>query len=340
MFRIKNLEGVIDSHVHIGIGKPPIDGFIKRGLNIKSLVALSRKTGVVFVPKMHFGGLIEPVMEKGKILVFPSLTFNSQTGGFNPTLVRKVAKKVQPARLAVFFPSLEAKTHLMNIDEPWFSIFRPSKTASARLKEKFERYQKIWKGKEGIKVLDENGRLLPSVRQVMEAVRETSSFLHTSHLGEQEIKEVAKEAINQKIELVITHANARANGIKLETLVELVKLAINRGVKIWIEFCAATWIVGLRGAYDLKKDFVDWIRTLGIESCILASDANGLEPNRGNKESNAFDIPKEVLLNTSLDWLEYFVNLLMAEGITRAEVCRMIVQNPSYLLSPTYYGQK
>lgn len=334
MFRIKNLKGVVDSHVHIGVGKPPIDGFIKRGLNIKSLATLSRKTGVVFVPKMHFDGLIEPIMEKEKILIFPSLTFNSQANGFDQALVREAAQKVWPARLAVFFPSLEAENHLMNIDEPWFSIFQPSKEAPVEQKEEFAKYQEVWRQKKGIKVLDKNGHLLPEVKEAMKAVQETGSFFHTSHLGEQEIRKVVKEAINQKIELVITHANARANGIKLETLVELVKLAARKEVKVWVEFCAANWIVGLRGAYDLQKNFVDWIRALGVKNCILSSDANGLEPNRENKKSNAFDIPKKVSLNTPLDWLEYFVNLLMKKGITQAEVRRMIVENPSYLLSP------
>lgn len=333
MFKIKNLKGVIDSHIHIGVGKPPIDGFIKRGLDIKSLTSLSKKTGVAFVPKMHFDGLIEQVREKEKFLIFPSLTLNSLTNGFNAVFVRKAAEKVRPARLAVFFPSLEAETHLINIDGPWFSIFKPTEEARAEQKEKFVKYQEVWKQKKGIKVLDKDGCLLPEVKEVIKAIHETSSFLHTSHLGEQEIKKVVEKAINQKAEVVITHANARANGIKLETLKELVKLAAAKKVRIWVEFCAANWIVGLRGIYDLQKNFVDWIRALGVENCLLSSDANGLEPNRENKKTNAFDIPKEVILNTPLDWLEYFVNLLMERGIARAEVQRMIVVNPSCLLN-------
>ncbi|MBL7078414.1 hypothetical protein ISS42_02040 [Candidatus Shapirobacteria bacterium] len=326
-------KGVIDSHVHIGAGEPPIDGFIKRGLNIKSLTALSRKTGVAFVPKMHFGGLIEPVVKEGKILIFPSLTFNSETDGFSQSLVYEAAQKVRPARLCVFFPSLEAETHLTNIDKPWFSIFQPLKEAPIEQKEKFANYQKIYKQKKGIKVLDKNGSLLPEVKKVIKAVQETGSFLHTSHLGEQEIKKVLKEAVNRKTEAVVTHANARANNIKLETLAALVKLAPEKGARICIEFCAANWIVGLRGAYDLQKNFVVWIQTLKVENCILSSDANGLEPNRENEKTNAFTIPQKIPLKTPLDWLEYFVNLLMGKGITPAEVHQMIVENPNRLLN-------
>lgn len=332
MYKINSLKGVIDSHVHIGSEEPPVDGFIQRGLNIKNLTVLARKSGVAFVPKMHFNGLIEPVIEKGVTMIYPSLTFNSKTKGFNQDLVRKVARKVKPARLAVFFPSLEAETHLKNIDEPWFSIFRPKGTATEKQKQKFSEYQEIWRNSKGIKVLDKNGELLLEVKEVIKAVKETGSFFHTSHLGEREINKVAIEAINRGTEIVITHANARANGIKLTTLVELVNLAAKRHTKIWVEFCAANWIVGLRGAYDIKKSFVYWIRVLGVKNCLLSSDGNGLDPDRKNKNTNAFDIPEKIPLKTPLDWLEYFINLLIDKGVNQAEIYQMIVKNPRCLL--------
>ncbi len=332
MFKIENLKGVVDSHFHIGVGNPPFDGFIRRGLNLKSLTSLSLKTGVVFLPKMHFGSLIEPVAKKGKVLIFPSLTLNSKTNGFNPELIKKSAEKVSPVRLAVFFPTIEAETHLLNIDKPWFSLFKPKKNAPQWQKEKFVAYYQIWKRKGGIKVLDKKGNLLPEVKKTIKIIKETGSFLHTGHLGGEEVKKVVEEAIEQKLELVITHANARTSKIKLKTLLDLIKSAKKRGVKIWIELCAAIWICGLKGAYSIKKSFVDWIRALGAENCILSSDANGLEPNRKNKQTNAFDIPKEVSLKTPLDWLEYFVNLLIKEGIKEEEIKEMLIYNPQKLL--------
>jgi hypothetical protein len=152
-----------------------------------------------------------------------------------------------------------------------------------------------------------DGRLLPEVLQVLDLIREHNLVLATGHSTPAETRLLIREAKARGIgRILVTHAMLSPVNMSIEQMKE----AGEQGA--FIEFVYN----GLVGANKevTPEQYAKAIRSVGPERCILASDLG--------QAANPLPV----------DGLRSFLELISKLGFSSAELRRMSVQNPSFLL--------
>ena len=163
--------------------------------------------------------------------------------------------------------------------------------------------------------VSQDGELLPEAKAVISAianakVRDSNAplVLATGHISAAEALLVIREGGKQGItRMVATHAI----GHPIDMTIAQMKEAVSLGAKI--EFVSG-FLVGTRGTFTVEQ-YVAAIRTIGADNIILSSDGGQV----GRPK------PEEMIALAA--------GQLLAKGITRAELHKMMVENPAALLS-------
>lgn len=116
---------------------------------------------------------------------------------------------------------------------------------------------------EGIRVLDDNGELLPVVREIMDLIAEHDGVLATGHISKEAHFEVAR-AFGERGSLVVTHAMHETTGPRL-SVQETVELSELGAV---IEFTAHTCM----GSPSTFGAVIDVIGRIDVGRAIVATD--------------------------------------------------------------------
>lgn len=159
-----------------------------------------------------------------------------------------------------------------------------------------------------------DGALLPEAKAVIAAVatakvRDTDVklALSTGHLSPAEALMVIREARRQGIErIVVTHAMAHPVNMTIAQMKEAAQLGA------FIEFVGG-FVVGSHANLTIPQ-YRDAIRAIGVDHVILSSDSGQM--NRPYPD----------------DMMAYVAGQLRANGMTTAELRRIMVDNPARLL--------
>lgn len=158
-----------------------------------------------------------------------------------------------------------------------------------------------------ISCLDENGKLVPAMYDVLDTVAKRDVVLATGHISHEECFAVAKAAKERGVKrFLITHATFPSTFYTIDEQKELVKLGA------YIEHCQSTYSTG-------KCDFsviAEQIRAIGPDRVVLGTDLGQV--------TNVY--PDEGMLQ--------FSNALLDCGFTEAEVMKMNGDNPRMLINP------
>lgn len=170
--------------------------------------------------------------------------------------------------------------------------------------------------KEGIPVLDDNGRVLPEVVRVMEICAEADIIFATGHSSPEECITLARKAREVGVrKFVITHANS---GIWTMTH-EQIKLCIELGA--WIEY---SYITNLWGPGTGLPDFTQ----LSDEAFAAFARIN----------------PERSFITTDLgqpgmphpiEGMRRCIEVLLRNGLAQTEVDTLVRRNPSGLVGLT-----
>lgn len=226
---------------------------------------------------------------RAKILtdLFPGLTvkgglvLNKSVGGINPDAVLRMA---QAGGSFLWFPTLDALEY-----QKYHHRDNPTADLSTF-----------------ISVCDEDGKLLPSVYDVLDIAAEYDLVVGTGHLGEKEGKPLVKEAFRRGVKrIVLTHAENPATKFSLEAQAECVKL----GAMVEYSYFTLYW------NRVTVEEMIEQIRKVGIESCILVTDF-------GQSKSPV-----------SSDGLRQFAETLQEHGMKEQEVVYMLRQSPTMLMT-------
>lgn len=164
-----------------------------------------------------------------------------------------------------------------------------------------------------VKVLDENGEILPAVYDVLEIIRQNDLILGTGHLVTEEIFALVKAARKQGVrKIVITHISSKSPfracvGRDMHDL-DVQRELLDLGV--YMEHSA---LPVLRGWLPIEN-MIAQIKQAGPDRVIVSSDlgqADGKYPVEGFLE---------------------FCNKLLEFGISEKDVRKMIVHTPTGLL--------
>ncbi len=161
----------------------------------------------------------------------------------------------------------------------------------------------------GISLLDKRGRLVPEVFPILETIKRHDMTLGTGHISAEESMVLVDEAVNLGIHrIVVTHASTMAHWVGMT--VEDMKALAAKGA--FIEHCVN---IMMPLALSVKPStFVDMLREIGPEHCIISSDfgqAHHPMPSEGLRMGMA---------------------TLLQSGLDEVEVGMLVKDNPSRLL--------
>lgn len=272
------LRGSYDMHVHFSP-----DPYRVRRVDAVELAMQAQAAGmggVVF--KSHFYGTT-PVVYVTRFIakdirLFGSIALDNEVGGLNPEAVDSEAR-------------MGAKVMWL----PTFSA-RADRTGSN-------------KSGKTITVLDDNGRLLPVAREILELVRKYNMVLGTGHLGKEEIfavLEAGKEIGLEK--MIVTHAMSGKVAASLS--IEEQRQAVRLGA--FIEHCVLSLMP--TGERADPAEFAEAIKAVGEQHCILSTDLGQMNN------------------PTPVEGMRMFISIMLGQGISPAAVEMMVKTNPAQLL--------
>jgi hypothetical protein len=283
-----SVAGAIDLHVHTS------PDLIDRIGDDRDIVRNARDAGMLGVQlKGHMESTVSRAYFMSKefpeVKVFGGIVLNRYVGGINPQAVESCLRK---GGKSVWMPTVDANHHAKKY----------GRTGRYSVQELDAKGSEV-----GIRVTDDQGKLLPEVIEVLDLVAQYNAVLGTSHLSPEEILILVDEAKRRKVEKIcLTHPFVKVPGVDLEFL----KKVIPKGVFAEFGYCTVTpmWA---DATLDRKKEA---IQALGAEHCILMSD--------GGQIHNAW--PHE--------GLRIFAQCLHEKGLSPKEIETMIVHNPRQLM--------
>jgi hypothetical protein len=273
------LAGSIDMHIHTGP-----DPRVERKLNALEAALQAKAVGMrAIVIKSHeyptapVAYTVNQVV-KG-ITVFGSITLNLEVGGLNTYTVEASAK-------------LGAKV-----------VWMPTNHSENDMK------KKNIDGK-GITILDSEGMLVPSVKDILAIIKKYEMVLSTGHLSKSEVFALVDEAERMSInKIVITHPLTEVVGANLNLQDQ--RLMVQKGA-----FIENAWNVtsSPREKLDPMR-IVEAVRAVGAEHCILTTD---------------FGQPHNLL---PVEGMRTMIATMLKCGISQGEVELMVKINPAKLLN-------
>ncbi len=280
----------VDLHVHIG---PEI---LPRKYTVSTLVASEKNKLRGMALKSHFYPtmpLIKSVVCDDMLLI-GSVTLNRAVGGLNPEAILASAK-ISDRPLIVWFPTISAANFLAKskheIPSEWVGGSFQSRLSSEV---------------KGISLLDNQRRLVPEARSVIQMIRNTDCILATGHVSWQEARSLVEEALVIGIrKIIITHPIYQLIAMPVEVQKEL---SGNKGV--YVEHNYAMYSIDKIPIADIVKQ----IKYVTPKKCIISSDVG--QP-RSPSPSSA---------------LRTFAKLLREDGLSNEDIQQMGATNPLRLI--------
>jgi hypothetical protein len=284
-----DMHGAIDVHVH---SEPDLFPRIAddvgvcdhaAGLGLRAIVLKchsERTTSRAFLTQQLVPG----------ITILGGIVLNRAVGGINPAAVESA---LQLGGKQVWMPTVDAAHHAATFGSTGAYDKQASTVARA--------------DDVGIRIVDEDGRLIPAVYEVLELIAQYDVILGTTHLSPEEIMRLVPAAFERGVQKVlITHPFFKVPALSLEQLQDLVA----QGAFAEFGYCT----VSPMWNHAALTRVVEAIRTVGPERSVLMSD--------GGQRHNP--MPAECL--------RVFAQSVYESGIAEDDVERMIKHNPAELL--------
>ncbi len=279
-----SLEGMYDCHMH------PAPSIQKR--KFTALEATRRSSeekmgGLLFLDHTYNTRMMaETINELGlHTKAFGTIMLNESVGGINPSVV-EIALALGTNQIQM--PTYSSRNHQAMYGDD----------------------QKIFPYKKRVKpfyILDDQGRLLPEVEEIVELIKGTNAHIGSGHLSVPEVDALVKRAMEKGCRVL---ANAVSTDMP-DYPVDAQKRWADQGVFIEHAYMAITDVPHVTVPVER---IVEQIRTVGPERCVLGTDAGNMR------------LPDNVTA------LRNFVERLMGAGITEREIDRMTRVNPPVVL--------
>jgi microsomal dipeptidase-like Zn-dependent dipeptidase len=290
------LVGAIDMHAH---GYPQFSLNLPARVDDYEWAEAAQAAGMSgFVIKSHMWPTMSSAYMINKlfdgITAYGSITLNEIAGGINPAYVQIAAES---GAKVVFMPTWSSVNDVSQGCH-FFNRMRPYVT----------RIDSALNGKDGLHTLDENGNLLPEVKEVVEVCKEYNLVLASAHISIGESLKLAEQASVKGVKFVLTHPLLSP---LISATHEQMKAVADTGGYIEHVF------IGCMPMHNRMnpRDIYDAINYVGPEHCIMSSDAiEGWNP-----------APTEVL--------RMYISTMLALGISAEDIFTMTHTNPRKLLN-------
>lgn len=284
------LDGACELHVHCS---PDI---IERALDEIEMAKVCEKAGYrAIVSKNHF----TPTCDRAyhvrkavpKIKFFGGIVLNYTVGGLNPQAVKAA---IEFDAKQVWMPTFHSENHLRKAGH--------FKHASKRLSRPLD-----FCVKEGLRVLDEEGKIKDEVYEILDLVAENDIILGTGHLSKPEVFELVKAARARGVrKIIVTHVDYHVTRFSLEEQLMLAETGA------YLEHCAFSCID--RSEKLDPRHVVEAVKVVGADRCVISSDLGQVE----NPDP--------------LTGLLEYIRMLKRSGLEDSVIEKMLKDNPSKLL--------
>ncbi len=209
---------------------------------------------------------------------YGGIVLNWPTGGLNPYAVENALKR---GGRMVWMPTRDSRNSLYAGDMPGDFFAR-----------------------EGIAVMDEQGKLKSSVLEIMDVVKKYDAALATGHLSREESVALCREGTARGVRMVLTHPEFDRTMVDPGTQKELAQLGV------YIEKC---WY-NIGEGNCTGEQMARHIRLIGAEHCFMCTDRG-----QGNREH-----PVEEMV--------HFIAEMLHQGLTEGELLMMLRKVPEQVL--------
>ena len=279
-----SLEGMYDIHIH------PAPSIQKRRFTATEALKFADEemmAGILFLDHTYNTSLIADIInDMGfKTKAFGCIMLNEGVGGLNPSVV-EVAVSLGTKQIQM--PTYSCRHHQEGYGDDQ-SIFPYKKRA------------------EPAYILDDHGRLIPEVEEILELVKGTESFIGSGHLSSPEVDVLSKRCVQLGCKIVVNSVSSDMPGHSLEAQ----KNWIDDLIFIEHDYMAVTDV-----PHETMPvaEMVDQIRTIGAERCVIGSDAGNMG------------------LPTNVEAMKRFIGLLTEAGLTEKEIDLIARKNSKNLL--------
>lgn len=290
------ISGAYDMHIHTG---PDI---MDRKLDFLEEAERVKAAGMAgYVIKSHYF----PSSSWAKVAnarvpecqTFGSIVLNNSVGGLNPYAVDAAARD---GTKVVWFPTVDTVAAIKkteHIEEGgrrpfWLDVLLSIQADGMTLKP--------------VRLLDDDGRLVPEAIDVLDVIARNNMVLATGHISVREAKELIKVARERKVEkIVCTHVDSQLCFWEIEEQIETIKK-----YGVYMEHCSNSCTTG-KVEWDVC---LNQIKSIGCDHIIISTDL-------GQKKHK---YPDEGLLD--------FANWMLDSGISETDVRKTIHDNPKQLL--------
>lgn len=270
------LEGAVDLHVH---SAPDVD---RRRFSDLELALAARQAGMgAVLIKSHQNSTAERAWLVAKcvtgIRVYGGLVLNETVGGLNPAAVKLA---IQLGAREIWMPTRSARNHRLYHQQEG-----------------------------GISILDEEGRLLQVVEEILYTMSQSDCILGTGHLSPQETSVLIDAARKQGVsKILVTHPEWGPTYHSTEAQKELAK-----GGEVFFERCfvSTTHLCGCVPFETIERAIAE----IGVERTILSTDL-------GQPET-----PPPV------EGLRLYAERLRSTGFSVDQIRMMMNVNPEHLLT-------
>ena len=247
------VRGGFDLHVHIS---PDV---VERRIDDIGLARRFADVGLAgFVLKSHYtstaerAAVVREAVPEARAL--GAIVLNRAVGGVNPVAVEIAAR--EGAR-AVWMPTVDSENERAHL-----AAAGPDTKLPVWAKLEFDLRERGI-GSDPVAVLDDDGGVLPEVRDVMALAAEHGMVLATGHVAAAEAHTIVEAALEEGVrDVVLTHPDYPGQAIPIDDQVELAR----KGAMI--ERCFTT-------PYTGKCSWEQWLdgaRAVGAERTLLSSD--------------------------------------------------------------------
>lgn len=222
--------------------------------------------------------------------VYGGLVCNYFTGGLS---VVAVDAAIRLDAKCIWMPTISSQAHYDHFAK-----------ASTKL---FQSEEPVTQPATGLRVIDDQDRLLPEVRHIVDLVAQADIILATGHLSPKEVRILTDEALKQGVgKVLIQHPDMGITPVPLGLQVELAR----KGALI--EKC---YLACGPDFEDLSvAQMVDTMRQIGYGSCVMVTD-----------HGQAHNPPPVSALSD-------FISNVLAEGVSEHDVTMMVASTPRQLL--------
>jgi len=278
-----SLKGMYDLHVH---ASPSIIRRKLTSFEVLKLASSEGMAGVLLLDHTHNTTMVAAVMnEMGYgTKIFGSILLNESVGGLNPFVVESA---IQLGTKQIQMPTYSSRSH----------------------KEKYgddQNFPYQTKSKD-IRILNDKGKLIPEVEEILEILKNSNSFLGTGHLSAEETVALVNRAKELKIRVMVNSVSTDIVDMPIETQRQLA----SENVFMGHDYAVLTDMVHRKTPIE---SLVQQIRSVGAGRCVLATDSG------------------QMMVPDLATGLKDFIRQLTVKGISENELDLMLRKNPQIVL--------